>query len=254
MHTVLLFWIFIAETLFHGYTQHPYIPQPKEIKEVPILCFHHIRPDQPIQQLSPYSVTESAFKADMKILHDSGYHTILPDQLYDYLTKGTPLPPKPVMITFDDNDAEQFTIARPVLQQYGFKAVFFIMTVTIGKPHYMSKTQIKQLADEGNQIGVHTWDHHMVTKYTAADWVKQVDEPRKMLEQIIGKPIPYFAYPYGVWNQQALVELKKRGFKLAFQLSEKIDPHEPLLTVRRMIVAPSYSPQTLLKIMRRDFH
>ncbi|MBX6380915.1 MAG: polysaccharide deacetylase family protein [Thermoflavifilum aggregans] len=232
----------------------PVAPIQKQLpKEVPVLCFHHIRPDT-MRHLSPYSVTVSTFKADMKILHDSGYHTILPDQLYDYLTKGTPLPPKPVMITFDDNDGEQFTIAKPTLDQYGFKGVFFIMTVTIGKPHYMSREQIKQLAEEGHQIGLHTWDHHMVTKYTEQDWVKQLDEPKKMLEQLIGKPIPYFAYPYGVWNQQALLELKKRNIKLAFQLSGKIDPTYPLLTVRRIIVPNSNSPQTLLKIMHRDFH
>ena len=42
------------------------------------------------------------------MLADSGYHTILPDQLYDYLTKGTPLPSKPIMLTFDDTDLDQF--------------------------------------------------------------------------------------------------------------------------------------------------
>jgi len=247
----LMLWLSLLSTtgLFSSHPQ----PQNHLPREVPVLCFHHIRPDT-MHHLSPYSVTVSAFKADMKILHDSGYHTVLPDQLYDYLTRGTPLPPKPVMITFDDNDGEQFTIARPVLDQYGFKAVFFIMTVTIGKPHYMSKAQIKQLAEEGHQIGLHTWDHHMVTRYTEQDWVKQLDEPKKMLEQLIGKPIPYFAYPYGVWNEQAIAELKKRNIKMAFQLSSKVDPRYPLFTVRRIIVAPGYSPQNLLKAMQRDFH
>ncbi|SFV33390.1 polysaccharide deacetylase family protein [Thermoflavifilum thermophilum] len=243
---------FILLPFFGFYT--PITPTQNHLpKEVPVLCFHHIRPDT-MHHLSPYSVTVSVFKADMKILHDSGYHTILPDQLYDYLTKGTPLPPKPVMITFDDNDGEQFTIAKPTLDQYGFKGVFFIMTVTMGKPHYMNKEQIKQLAVEGHQIGLHTWDHHMVTRYTEQDWVKQLDEPKKMLEQLIGKPIPYFAYPYGVWNEEAIAELKKRNIKMAFQLSSKIDPRYPLFTVRRIIVPNSNSPQTLLNIMRRDFH
>ena len=63
----------------------------------------------------------------MKLLADSGYHTILPDQLYDYLTKGTALPPKPIMLTFDDTDGDQYNIARPELLKYGFKGVYFII-------------------------------------------------------------------------------------------------------------------------------
>ena len=79
------------------------------------------------------------------MLADSGYHTILPDQLYNYLTTGAPLPSKPIMLTFDDTDLDQFEIARPEMKKYGFKGVFFIMTVSLGRPHYMTKEQVKQL-------------------------------------------------------------------------------------------------------------
>jgi peptidoglycan/xylan/chitin deacetylase (PgdA/CDA1 family) len=60
-----------------------------------------------------YIVQIAAFKEHIKMLADSGYHTILPDQLYNYLTTGAPLPKKPIMLTFDDTDLDQFTIAAP---------------------------------------------------------------------------------------------------------------------------------------------
>jgi peptidoglycan/xylan/chitin deacetylase (PgdA/CDA1 family) len=44
------------------------------------------------------------------------------------------------------------------------------MTVSINRPGYMSKEQIKSLSDSGNVVAAHTWDHHMVTKYTGDDW------------------------------------------------------------------------------------
>jgi len=59
------------------------------------------------------------------MLADSGYHAILPDQLYAYLTTGASLPSKPVMITFDDGDLDQYETALPELDKYGFKASFF---------------------------------------------------------------------------------------------------------------------------------
>src|SRR5215216_5564752 len=76
-------------------------------RQVPVLCYHRIddsrKPDD-------YNVTVAEFKEQMKALADSGYHTILPDQLYAYLTKGTALPSRPFLITFDDTRKEQFTI------------------------------------------------------------------------------------------------------------------------------------------------
>src|ERR1700744_2594340 len=130
-------------------------------KQVPVLCYHQIRDWRPTDSKvsKDYIIPPAAFKAHLKMLADSGYHTILPDQLYDYLTKGTPLPSKPIMLTFDDTDLDQFTVARPEMKKYGFKGVFFIMTVSIGRKHYMNSQQIKQLSDEGNVIACHTWNH-----------------------------------------------------------------------------------------------
>ena len=81
-------------------------------KQVPVLCYHHIREAKPGQSetFKSYSVSPSQFASQMKALKDSGYETVLPDQLYNYLAHGTPLPPKPVMLTFDDTDEEQFSI------------------------------------------------------------------------------------------------------------------------------------------------
>ena len=77
-------------------------------KEVPVLCYHHIRNFTAGGRLIGYEVTPTAFAAHMKALADSGYKTILPDDLYEYLIHGKSLPAKPVMITFDDNDKKLF--------------------------------------------------------------------------------------------------------------------------------------------------
>jgi peptidoglycan/xylan/chitin deacetylase (PgdA/CDA1 family) len=177
----------------------------------------------------------------------------LPDQLYAYLATGAPLPAKPIMLTFDDTDLDQYTVAAPEMKKYGFKGVFFIMTVSLGRPRYMSKAQVKELADAGHVIGSHTWDHQNVKKLKDKDWVTQIDKPTKQLEAITGQPVKYFAYPFGLWNPEAIPELKKRGFIAAFQLATKRDPEEPLFTIRRIIASGYWSPRSLRNSIVNSF-
>jgi peptidoglycan/xylan/chitin deacetylase (PgdA/CDA1 family) len=224
-------------------------------KQVPILCYHQIRDWKPTDSKTSkeYIVPPAAFAAQMRMLADSGYHSITPDQLYAYLTSGARLPSKPIILSFDDTDLDQYTVAYPEMKKYGFKGLFFIMTVSLGRPHYMSREQVRNLSDEGNIIGSHTWDHHNVKKYEGNDWIVQLDKPTKTLEQITGKNIRYFAYPFGLWNTAAFPELKKRGFVAAFQLNEKPDPADPLYSIRRIIVPGTWNGGTLNQWIHRDF-
>lgn len=226
--------------------------------EVPILCYHQIRDwrGSDSKGAKDYIMPVANFKEQMQMLADSGYHTILPDQLYAYLTTGATLPTKPIMLTFDDTDLDQYTVAAPEMEKHGFKGVFFIMTVSIGrhgKQPYMDKAQIKDLSDRGHAIASHTWDHHNVKKYQGQDWVTQVEEPTQKLEEITGKPIQFFAYPFGLWNPQAIPELKKRGMVAAFQLADKRDLQDPLFTIRRIIASGYWSTKTLASGIRNSF-
>ncbi len=225
-------------------------------KEVPILCYHRIRNFLPreSERMKGYVVTPSAFADQMKSLADSGFQTISSDQLHDYLAYGASIPPKPILISFDDTSEEHFTIAAAEMKKYNFKGLYFIMTISINRPRYMTKAQIKQLADEGHEIAVHTWDHHKVTDYTTqADWDVQLLNPKKQLEEITGKPVNYFAYPFGIFSKDAFPELKKRGFKAAFQLSFKRDSLEPLYNIRRMVVPGTWSTQKMFRWMNNTF-
>ena len=224
-------------------------------KQVPVLCYHQIRDWKPTDSKSAkdYIVPVETFKAHLKMLADSGYQTILPDEYYAYLNLGTPLPEKPIMLTFDDTEENQYAIAAPEMEKYGFKAVYFVMTVSLGRPKYMSKDQVKQLAEAGHVIGSHTWDHQNVKKYKDGDWVTQIEKPTKTLEAITGKKVEHFAYPFGLWNPEAFPELKKRGFKSAYVLAEKRDQDNPLFTIRRIIASGYWGAERLNNSIQRSF-
>ena len=211
-------------------------------KEVPILCYHRIEDGRN----DIYSVSPAIFASHLQILADSGYNSVLPNELYDYLVHNAALPDKPFMISFDDSRTEHYTIAAPELEKRNFRGAFFIMTVTNNKKNYLTNDEIAELSDRGHSIGLHSWDHVMATQYSDSTiWEKQVYAPKKKLEDMIGKPIEYWAYPNGVYNKDAAEELDKH-FKMSFILLAKRDSVYPLQTIRRIIV-PSDSPQRLLR-------
>lgn len=223
--------------------------------QIPVLCYHQIRNWTATdgKMGKDYIVPVAEFKSQMKMLADSGYTTILPDQLYNYLAFGAKLPKKPIMLTFDDTKLDQYTVAIPEMKKYGFKGVFFIMTVSLGKPNYMSKAQVKELSDAGHIIGSHTYDHQNVKKYQEEDWITQIEKPTKTLKEITGKEVKYFAYPFGLWNKEAIPELKKRGFSSAFILAEKRDEQDPLFTIRRIIASGYWNTRTLHNSIVKSF-
>lgn len=223
--------------------------------ETPILCYHQLRDFRSTdsKRARDYIVPVENFREQMKSLADSGFHSILPDQLYDYLTHGKPLPDKPVMITFDDTRLEHYTEARAELDKYGFKAVFFIMTVSLNRQGYMSKEQVRQLAEEGHVVGLHTWDHKNVKTFTDDDWLIQVEKPGLQLRQITGKPVEYFAYPFGLWDKPALQQMKEHRFKAAFQLSARRDESSPLFCIRRIIVPGEWNASAMQRSMKNSF-
>jgi len=228
-------------------------------REVPVLCYHQIRNNLANDSKRAHDdiISPDKFREHIKMLADSGYHTILPDQLYNYLVFNSKLPEKPIMITFDDTDMDQFTVGNATLKKYGFKGVYFIMTVSIGRKgriNYMTKENIKQLSDEGNIIASHTYDHKNFAQFTDEDWKTQIDEPTKKLEQITGKKVEYFAYPYGVYKASSLHKLKEHGFKAAFILSTNRDENYPLYTIRRIIDPGRYTAKNLYYSINKSFN
>ncbi len=222
---------------------------------IPVLCYHKIRnyTASDGEAARTYTVTPQHFAEQMKMLADSGYHPVLPQQLYLWYTRGLALPDKPVMITFDDNTSSQYLSALPILNTYGFKAVFFIMTISLNKPDFLSAEQLKTLVKQGHEIGCHSLDHKNMREYTETDWRLQIDQPLKKLASFTGKPIRYFAYPFGVYTEKGLEELQQRGIQMAFMLEGRRNEAKPLLTIKRILVAGSYSATTLNKKMMKYF-
>jgi peptidoglycan/xylan/chitin deacetylase (PgdA/CDA1 family) len=210
---------------------------------VPVLCYHHIRDwvATDTEDEKAYIVPPSLLEEQLQWLKENGYTGVVAKDVYEYVKNGKPLPPKPVMLSFDDNDDNQFSNARPLLQKYGFNATFFIMTVTVDKENYMTSEQLVQMDKEGFDLQPHTWDHHTVVEYSGdEDYVKQLKEPKETLEALLGHETPFFAYPFGLYDKKAADELIKYGYKGAFRLRDIMDDQVPPEFAMKRYIANAY--------------
>ena len=221
---------------------------------VPVLCWHQIRPLTGADgaQARPYIVGPRYLGAQLDALQRAGYHAVSADAVVAHVARGARLPAKPVLLTFDDASKGQVSRALPLLRARHLTATFFVMTVVLGKPGWMARADVSALDRAGMEIGAHTWDHHPVPQYAGDDWAKQIDEPTRELEQIVGHRIGVFAYPFGLWSASAFSHLRAAKLGAAFQLADKLDREHPLYTLRRIIV-PQESGAALLRQVREDF-
>lgn len=238
--------IFFFVCLF-GFCESP----AQRAKKIPALCYHNIK-SIPVRG-DLFTISEARLDSQLSVLHANGCNTVSPDELYNYYTHGTSLPPNPILISFDDTHKEHYSIVKPLLDKYAFKAVFFIMTVCIDKKSYLTSSQIKELSDNGHIIGLHTWDHPNLTKMDTARWQRELEKPMQQLTKITGKTIEAFAYPYGAWNDKVIAALQRLGIKTAFQLDGKRSSEEPLLTLNRIMVPGNWSGARLLRMINSTF-
>jgi peptidoglycan/xylan/chitin deacetylase (PgdA/CDA1 family) len=118
---------------------------------------------------------------------------------------------KLVILNFDDGRESQFVNAKPVLDKYGFKATFYIVCNYVeNKPGFMDWKQIRELYDEGNDIGSHSMNHAHLSKLSKKEIKFEVGESKMCLEDH-GIRVTSFAFPFneGANNKEVISSVSK---------------------------------------------
>ncbi|GAV21545.1 polysaccharide deacetylase family protein [Carboxydothermus pertinax] len=191
-----------------------------------ILMYHKVNPDWKTGGLG-LRVPPREFDWQMHFLKENGFHVVSLNEAVDYLEYGKPLPEKPIVITFDDGYRDNYYYAFPILKKYGFRATIFIITGIVGKTnewderegkptnYMLTWQQIDEMAKYGIEFGAHTVNHPRLTKVPLTVAEKEIVDSKKMLEEHFKRPIKYFCYPYGLYNDQIIKIVKKAGFRAA---------------------------------------
>ncbi len=137
------------------------------------------------------------------------------------------------LITFDDGWRDNYINAFPILKKYGLKATIFLTAskITFGDDLYLTRAQVKEMAEYGIEFGAHTITHPHLTQIPLEEAKKEIEVSKKIISELIGHDVNSFCYPYGEYNEEIKNLVKNAGFKCAFtekvgRNSEKDDPFE----------------------------
>ncbi len=178
---------------------------------LPSLMFHQIikAPDDPFAN-SPELLVQI-----LDWLAANNYNPVTVAQAADFLLEGIALPPKPVILRFDDGWKSQFFAAEE-MQKRGMTATFFVMTGAPGP--YMASPDFVKLEKMGFEIGAHTRSHARLT--TVKNPKIEIEGNRDDLAKVLGHPLRSFAYPYGLHNKAVHEMVKTAKFDIGLTVDQ----------------------------------
>lgn len=182
---------------------------------VPILIYHYVEyvADKKDKIRQSLNVPPYILRAQIKTLKGDGYNFITTSDIVDALSGKIKLPPKPIVLTFDDGYMDFYTDVYPILKKENVKAVQYVIVDFLDRPNFMFGFQLQEISKNHLvEIGAHTMDHVWLKGLNKNTVDYQVEQSKITLEKLIGRPVVSFAYPYGAFDRQALEAARQAGF------------------------------------------
>ncbi len=213
---------------------------------LPVIMYHGLCTKK--EKRGRYMIDPDCFEQDLIYLKNNGFQTILVSELVSHFENNTPLPEKPVLLTFDDGYLNNYTIAFPLLKKYNMKAVISPIAAEADKAEnekYRSDLwsqckweQLKEMADSG-LVGIenHSYDLHKISdgkKGAAATPGESTDAYSSRLscdlclandkiQQNTGKRPCAFVCPFGAISKDTETIVRNSGFSAMMDCEEKIN-------------------------------
>ncbi len=229
-----------------------------------VLTYHRVRPDAD----DPRSITPERFREHLTVLKEN-QHVVSIDEVLTAINGEKPLPERAVLLTFDDGYADLYDYAMPLLQEFGFPAVIFMLAGYVGRvgrtyseanypeAPFLSATQLRDMQMAGIEIGSHGIWHVPLAHLPLEEAEKEVSRSKHILSDLLGTEIKTFSYPWGRAGDffSEHVELVKRaGYKLAFTMLHGINkPPFQRLKMRRCHIYPWDDEQVFNAILEGRF-
>jgi peptidoglycan/xylan/chitin deacetylase (PgdA/CDA1 family) len=195
---------------------------------VKVLIYHRVVDDEALSLAHPWCIHARDYRRHLELLDEWGYTGITFEDYRLFLQGELNLPKKPVIITFDDGYLDTYQIAYPLLQEYGMKAVVFVLgdrSITSNAfdarrqgflpAGLMDGYHILELHESGFEIGAHSMTHAVLTKLPGEKAWEEISNARIALEILLNSPVRSFAYPYGIVNQTVKEMVARAGYDIA---------------------------------------
>lgn len=190
---------------------------------LPILTYHKIRVRPWRARLKGLYVSPRLFDRQLQELRQDGFRSATLDEAV-HPAGG---PPRGIVITFDDGWRSVFENALGPLATHGFRAVHFLVADTIGRTNewnrpsggaeepMMDVHQVRDWLAAGHEIGSHTLTHPFLSRIPRGAARREIHDSRKKLEDLFGRPVPHFCYPYGDFDPAVRDLVIEAGYQSA---------------------------------------
>jgi peptidoglycan/xylan/chitin deacetylase (PgdA/CDA1 family)/glycosyltransferase involved in cell wall biosynthesis len=198
---------------------------------IPVLMYHKI-PDAPIATKHQIFVTKDNFAKHLAYFKEHKITPITFQDYQDFASGRRPLaefPRRPIVLTFDDGYVDNYTNLLPLMQQYGYRGVLYLLgdfevrynqwdlaqDPTEPRADIMSETQKRAFVAAGWEIGAHTLTHPRLASLPAAEAAREMTQSKAELERRLGINVLSFAYPYGDLSPETKALAQQAGFTYA---------------------------------------
>lgn len=184
---------------------------------LPTFLYHHIQSHESAVEKKQTALTvyTDIFKEQMEYLKSKGYNVVSMQDLINFFDSGTPIPPKSILLTFDDGYQDFYTDAYPILSALGFRSTMFTVTGLVNNSDYLIWDEIASMNGLA-LFGNHTWSHKSLPSADTSVQQKEISlADSQLTEHGLNSP-KVFAYPYGGYTPFAESYIKSLGYKIAF--------------------------------------
>jgi peptidoglycan/xylan/chitin deacetylase (PgdA/CDA1 family) len=179
---------------------------------VPILMYHVITAPPPGATYPALFVSRPEFAAQMRWLASHGYHAVTLREVYKSWRSRSQLPPRPIVLTFDDGYRSVHTNALPILRSHRWSGVLNLTVRNNGGVGGLSTWKIHQLLAAGWELDSHSLTHPDLTRLPSRELEAQVSGSRRVLQRRFRTRVDFFCYPSGRYDDSVVAAVKAAGY------------------------------------------
>jgi peptidoglycan/xylan/chitin deacetylase (PgdA/CDA1 family) len=227
------------------------------MKTIPILRYHSVSADPP-DWIAPYAVTPQDFAYHLDLIVESGRTPMTVSELSEALYGRTILPPRPVLVTFDDGFAD-FADAAALLADYGMPSTLYVTTgalrgggsrpakVALPPAKMLDWSQLTEMAESRVEIGAHTHTHPQLDVVRTPVLVDEVRRCKDLLEDELGNEVRSFAYPCGLHSTRVLRAVEAAGYNSACATMNALSSrYDRVFALARLTVRATTTPAQMV--------
>ena len=178
---------------------------------VPILMYHVIGDPPPGAAWPQLYVSTAELAKQLDWLERNGFEAVTLSDVWRAWRGGPALPPRPVVLTFDDGHRSIVTKALPLLRRRGWPAVLNLKLGNI-EPGSFTDAHVRRLVAARWELGAHTFTHPDLRGLGAAGLAHEVGGSRREIARRFGVPVKFFCYPAGRYDARVIRAVRDAGF------------------------------------------